>query len=122
MAGEDSELKASFTPLYLPKTISLDLSVPFQRAQATMLLRQAAEHPGFSLLSLKYYEDINSSSCDEIHLVRQCLDLENVSIKGKKETEEKQRRLVVFARFCTAAMQIQVVYIFSWLLKRKQDK
>jgi hypothetical protein len=105
MTGEDSELKASFTPLYLPKTISLDLSIPFQRAQATMLLRQAAEHPGFSLLSLKYYKDINSSSCDEIHLVRQCLDLENVSIKGKKDTErktKKTRRVCLFL-YCSNA-------------------
>jgi hypothetical protein len=86
----NKSLSDTFSPLYLPKSLTLNLNIPFQRAQATMLLRRAAEDAGFELATLKYIENDDSnnpssSSGEEITLVRQCIDLETVSIKEYKK-------------------------------------
>ena len=72
-----------FDPMHLTKKLHLDLTIPFQRAQATMLLRMASEHAGFTLLKVSHGES-SSSSSDELDLVRLTLDLESVSIKEYK--------------------------------------
>ena len=76
--AKDKKLRDQFSPLYLPKEMILDLSVPFQRAQATMLMRMAAEDAGFDLLRLRYDNS-------DLELTRQCLDLEGSSIKNYKK-------------------------------------
>ena len=72
------------------RLVSLDVGDPFQRAQATMLLRSAAESSGFSMRSVKYFEDVSVPSSpahggEEIELVRKCIDLEAASIKTYKK-------------------------------------
>ena len=87
----DEDLKKEFTPDFLPKQLKLNLSIPFQRAQATMLLRMAAEHAGFTLLRLQHAESVDSTSMEELNLVRLSLDLEATSIKEYKR---------IFMRMC----------------------